>query len=578
MLFNWLRLRMETLQRRSSRLALQKLTNKRFPIHSDARSSNIVVTNGETLKEVAFKRCIGGIECSNEDSDLYSMFQRIVEEAKRSVEGSSLMQLQPLQIIEGVSSPSLSSLEVTYIYGSADHKHDQNPPCHLRIQSPPTHKRPVNQTAFQQKSKKARKLEESQPIDYRHAPPIRTQSRRNLNWSLPEIPVNVKGKQRQRLHDQARSRAHIHIVKANKLKRYEAKEGFDVMSDSRISSTGWQGQNTPEAHFHSGKDMDAWLTLILRKDTAFFNAHDRKYMFHSAATSVTRELAKLVVEVAEAFTREVLDPPEMDKNVRGSHWACMAGKHRNNVEKPKLTKWHEDNTDALTRYHAKGSVFQRLTVIACSIVRHNLPGVSNRFEACKAFMQKKFGLESNYDLFWNWCLNAPRKGVPLVMCGPHIDHKNLTLTVCIIFIYGHFNHKEKCYLVILKAGIVVELPSGTFFAYPSSIFSHWNIDLKDIKVVYTSDGRPPTPANSIPLDQRHMHCSCSDSKADHGQDWLDAKGRGSIVWFNQASMFQTSELGYNTISKAKAAGAEVTCNVEEWVIGKGIFLADADSS
>uniref|UniRef100_A0A0W0FYJ7 Uncharacterized protein n=1 Tax=Moniliophthora roreri TaxID=221103 RepID=A0A0W0FYJ7_MONRR len=394
----------------------------------------------------------------------------------------------------------------------------------------------------------------------RHAPPIRTQSRRNLDWSLPEIPVNVKGKQRQRPRDQARSRAHIRIVKANKLERYEAKEGFDITSDSRISSTRWQGQNTPEAQRAAAPSLDRTFVVIpcIGKDTAFFDAHGRKYMFRSAVTSVTRELAKLVVEVAEAFTREVLDPPEMDKNVRGSHWACMAGKHCNNVEKPKLTKWHKDNADALT-----------------SIVRHNLPGVSDRFEVCKAFMQEKFGLESDYDLFWNWCLNAPRKGVPLVMCGPHIDYKNLTLTVCIIFIYRHFNHKEKCYLVILKAGIVVELPPGTFFAYPSSIFSHWNIDLK---VVYTSDGRPPTPANSIPLDQRHMHCSCSDSKVDHGQDWLDAKGRGSIVWFNQASMFQTSELGYNTISKAKAAGAEATCNVEEWVIGKGIFPADADSS
>lgn len=28
-------------------------------------------------------------------------------------------------------------------------------------------------------------------------------------------------------------------------------------------------------------------------------------------------------------------------------------------------------------------------------------------------------------------------------------------------------------------------------------------------------------------------------------------GRGSAVWFNQATMFQTAELGYNTVAEAE---------------------------
>lgn len=42
---------------------------------------------------------------------------------------------------------------------------------------------------------------------------------------------------------------------------------------------------------------------------------------------------------------------------------------------------------------------------------------------------------------------------------------------------GHFNHHEKCWLVIWEAGIAIEIPPGVFVFYPSSLFLHFNIDL-----------------------------------------------------------------------------------------------------
>lgn len=56
------------------------------------------------------------------------------------------------------------------------------------------------------------------------------------------------------------------------------------------------------------------------------------------------------------------------------------------------------------------------------------------------------------------------------------------------------------------------------------------------EVVTTEDGSRPTRENSQPLD---------------GTD-----GRGSAVWFNQATMFQSAETGYDTMAQAKAAGAD----------------------
>ncbi|THU76536.1 hypothetical protein K435DRAFT_605160, partial [Dendrothele bispora CBS 962.96] len=64
-----------------------------------------------------------------------------------------------------------------------------------------------------------------------------------------------------------------------------------------------------------------------------------------------------------------------------------------------------------------------------------------------------------------------------VFCKPHIDAKNVALGLCMIFVYGHFDHSQKCWLVIWEAGIALELPPGVFLLYPSSLFIHFNIDL-----------------------------------------------------------------------------------------------------
>ncbi|KAK1217050.1 hypothetical protein PQX77_020324 [Marasmius sp. AFHP31] len=93
-------------------------------------------------------------------------------------------------------------------------------------------------------------------------------------------------------------------------------------------------------------------------------------------------------------------------------------------------------------------------------------------------MEKRYGIRPPYGgLFWNFCLNGARSKVPRVFCDPHIDFKNLALAVCMIFVYGHFNHREKCWIVIWEAGIALELPMGIFVLYPSSLFLHFNVDV-----------------------------------------------------------------------------------------------------
>ncbi len=42
---------------------------------------------------------------------------------------------------------------------------------------------------------------------------------------------------------------------------------------------------------------------------------------------------------------------------------------------------------------------------------------------------------------------------------------------------GTFAYKEKAWLVLWEAGLIIELPPGVLLFYPSSLFVHFNVDI-----------------------------------------------------------------------------------------------------
>jgi hypothetical protein len=42
---------------------------------------------------------------------------------------------------------------------------------------------------------------------------------------------------------------------------------------------------------------------------------------------------------------------------------------------------------------------------------------------------------------------------------------------------GKFDSKQRSWLVIWEAEIVLELPAGVFVLYPSALFFHFNVDI-----------------------------------------------------------------------------------------------------
>jgi hypothetical protein len=129
------------------------------------------------------------------------------------------------------------------------------------------------------------------------------------------------------------------------------------------------------------------------------------------------------------------------------------------------------------------------------VFEQEFPAIARRYKTCA----EALGIKPLFGYFFNFCLNAPRPllGILRVHCKPHVDWKNLAIGICVIFIYGKrllllrgqslpkpilhclgtFNSKERSWLVIWEAGIIVEMPPGVFVMYPSSLFFHFNVDM-----------------------------------------------------------------------------------------------------
>ena len=137
-----------------------------------------------------------------------------------------------------------------------------------------------------------------------------------------------------------------------------------------------------------------------------------------------------------------------------------------------------DHQSTIEEFFQPGRVFYELTEYGCTLLCKVFPKIAERYRKCSAKMKHRYGFSAPFGgLFFNFCVNGIMAGHPRVKCLPHIDFKNLALGVCMIYVYGHFDHKEKCWIVIWEAGIALELPPGVFLIYPSSLFLHFNVDL-----------------------------------------------------------------------------------------------------
>ncbi|KAL0059716.1 hypothetical protein AAF712_013512 [Marasmius tenuissimus] len=389
----------------------------------------------------------------------------------------------------------------------------------------------------------------------------------------------LKGKERDQLRNRLRN-AHNNELRLGR-ELVQPSEGFgSMLAASRIASTFWQGVNVKgdqreevRKRVEDGEKFEGIKPIPYTGNRTY--VADRSgivFIFRSVVTaSILNHLLPAVEEAASKFMEAVIWPTDgdMKKNLRGNHFFCGAGHDRNNKKVPSLSKWHTANAKAVEAFFAPGQPLHAATRYGCSLLEKEFPDIAQRYKTCAEEMKRKFNISPLFGgFYWNFCLNGVRLGgptpVPRVFCKPHIDFKNLALGVCMIFVYGHFDHKRKCWLVIWEAGIALELPMGIFVLYPSSLFLHFNVDADNLQFVVT-DGNEPTKDSCRPLS-----CLCGDPTKITVRNGKRRMGEGLWCGLIEASMFQTTELGYNTVEEARSAGAETDCDIKG-LLEKGIF-------
>jgi hypothetical protein len=358
--------------------------------------------------------------------------------------------------------------------------------------------------------------------------------------------------------------------------------GFDALTDPNYSLSGWQGVPPPKMtrlailkRYASGQikhDLKTFLPVPYivpasqekEQSAVLLDKARRVFLYRSTKAAFLlceNNRRQLCVGIELLVGESLLDDGlmrEYDGASRGPHFACIVGHARQYSQRPKLTEWDRNNRRRVLEFRQLPVVRQLVYVATFSSQRLNLtcclsnwvsgvvsgvfPGVKARFERSAKWHKETYGIQPEWGLFWNFCINVP---FPKSRCnrrvhtGPHADIKN-AVAVCAVFTYvlegAEFNHTQRTWLVIWEAGVVIELPPWVLAVYPSSLLFHFNIDIIDIEFVTSEGIARPTPETCRPLAT--------------GDDW----GRGSMVFFNQASMYSASETGFGSIQAAKLAG------------------------
>ncbi|KAF8067612.1 hypothetical protein FPV67DRAFT_1449249 [Lyophyllum atratum] len=253
---------------------------------------------------------------------------------------------------------------------------------------------------------------------------------------------------------------------------------------------------------HAGWQVTMMLAEVIVDAGELGDKHGVARRVASLVKSWYPEIPALTYPTSSAFGVGV---EKMANNARGPHFFSILGHDRQIKPEPRLSEFHRKNETTIERLMCEGGTFARINKIMENHVAREFPRIAKRFRESETVLKEKYGVERMFGPFWSFCVNAPRyhHGIQRVHCCPHVDALNLAIGICVVFVYDINKH----------------IVTG---------------ELED------------------PYTGEHQANRC----------WW---GGGSVVWFNQAVMFQTAELGVASIKEAKAAGIDATCNANAWI-------------
>ncbi|KAF7333522.1 hypothetical protein MVEN_02368400 [Mycena venus] len=338
---------------------------------------------------------------------------------------------------------------------------------------------------------------------------------------------------------------------------------FSLLHDASISPAGFQGIRPPKLarnqirqlyhlkpdaaalrdhlnHFFPLPYVEGRAVFVLDKDGhLFFNRTTPAKFLEGREEEIEYAIALLAgKDLTCPKTRAKFKGED-----RGPHCAMILGHHRQSRIAPELTGFHRSRLDDAQTF-MNLPIMIRIFDWVKSIIRILFPRIAARFEEDAAWHEKEYNIRPLFGYFWNFCLNVVFPGQERIHTGPHTDFKN-QIGVCSILTYllksgAKFDHKRRSWIVIWELGMRAQLVPWTLASYPSALFLHFNVDVHQLRFVHTAeDVELPTPENSTPIVSG------------------DDTGRGSMVFFNQATMRHGPVFGVST-RKMAAAGQNDT--------------------
>ncbi|KAF5322157.1 hypothetical protein D9619_002095 [Psilocybe cf. subviscida] len=314
---------------------------------------------------------------------------------------------------------------------------------------------------------------------------------------------------------------------------------FNMISDASPASTGWQGFPMADRKmdllrsFYNKDEVSSMVRFFLPvyyvgKSTMLLDREGRCFAFRTAQIPFLQSGQEL-------FHTAVL--------------LLLAADLASWKTRSELTAWHRSNMDRVDAF-MKTDIIKHATAYVSRTVKIIFPGVAERMARSAKWQGNRWGIKPMFGVFYNLCINGIFPHQKRIHCEPHLDFKNI-VGVCALLVYQDprtpFNHRLRSWVVLWEAGVAIELPPWVVLIYPSSLLHHYNVDVLDFKFVTVDGTEWPTPENSTPIVD------------------TDGRGRGTFVYFNQSSMYQSAETDSDTLADATRAQKETTVSYSESV-------------
>ncbi|KAF9520947.1 hypothetical protein BS47DRAFT_1386640 [Hydnum rufescens UP504] len=459
--------------------------------------------------------------------------QDIGEDEHGLVPDTEAVDGRPLLVEEAVCFPLLDSLSDSFFPAALGPEEVQPSPSMA----------PVDESSSLEASLSSPTLPSS-PASSNHArKKAKAKEAAKRHWQKPEVQAKEVARSRARMGSRLKKNANMVFAQSQ-------------IQDLRPSSSGLTGSTKAAEEVEraiSQSHIHTTLTSLqpveynpsLRFPTFLVDRHGRLFAVRSFISSAMNDdWMERFVRIIDQFVAQTNVPEE--PHAHGRYWSCNIGYNQasgNNSGAPFLTKFHQCHKELVAEL-LKTEEWRLIEGILTGMMDAYFPTIAAKYRHCHEYWQAQTNgcMGAVSSIFFLVSINASFS--ERVKTLPHRDRKNIAVGICGVFVFGFFDDVEDAWLVNLEANIVIQLPAGVFFLFPSALITHWNLDKKEfysgqypLRFVTTPKGQRPNGLNEEPLQKI-------------------SSGRGSLVFFTPGQLFVPLYTGgFHSIKNVARAGA-----------------------